>query len=95
MKAARELKTELAGTQLAKWFVALSMPCIFLIMFTTNPEFARFYAEEPLGWAIAGAAGVLEVVGLAVCHAVTSLDDPSAKPSRARKADMAFERKAG
>lgn len=86
LKASRELKTELAGTRLAKWFVALSMPCIFLIMYASNADFARFYTTEPLGWALACAAVVLEVVGLAVCHAITALDQPTARPRRAPSA---------
>ncbi|WP_080802095.1 type II secretion system F family protein [Arabiibacter massiliensis] len=82
LKASRELKTELAGTRLAKWFVALSMPGIFLIMYATNADFARFYAAEPLGWAVAGAAAVLEVVGLIACRSITALDDPSLRRPR-------------
>ena len=74
LKAARELKVEVAGTRLAKWFVAGAMPAIFLIMYAMNADFARFYTTEPLGWAVLGAAAVLEAVGLALAHAVTSLD---------------------
>ena len=74
LKAARELKVEVAGTRLAKWFVAGAMPAIFLIMYAMNDDFARFYTTEPLGWAVLGAAAVLEAVGLALAHAVTSLD---------------------
>ena len=36
LKAARELKVEVAGTRLAKWFVAGAMPAIFLIMYAMN-----------------------------------------------------------
>lgn len=79
LKAGRELKAELAGTRLAKWFVAASMPAIFLIMFATNTDFARFYQEEPLGWAVIGGAAFLEVFGLAACQRITSMkgDDRS------------------
>lgn len=75
MKASRELKTEIAGTRLAKWFVALSMPCIFLLMYATNADFARFYTSEPLGWAMLGVAATLEVVGLLACRSITRFDD--------------------
>lgn len=74
LKAARELKVEVAGTRLAKWFVAGAMPAIFLIMYAMNDDFARFYTTEPLGWAVLGVASVMEAVGLALAHAVTSLD---------------------
>lgn len=74
MKTERELRTELAGTRLAKWFVAASMPCIFLIMFASNADFSRFYREEPLGWAVLGLAAVLEVVGLIACQRITAFD---------------------
>ena len=66
LKAARELKVEVAGTRLAKWFVAGAMPAIFLIMYAMNADFARFYTTEPLGWAVLGAAAVL-VLLLALC----------------------------
>lgn len=73
LKASRELKTELAGTRLAKWFVAASMPAIFLIMFATNADFARFYREEPLGWALLGIALAFEVLGLTACQRITAM----------------------
>ena len=73
LKTQRELKTELAGTQLAKWFVAASMPAIFLIMFATNTDFARFYAQEPLGWALLLAAAVAEAFGLMACQRITKV----------------------
>lgn len=72
LKASAELKTELAGTQLAKWFVAASMPIIFLLMFITNTDFARFYTEEPVGWLVMGIAAFLEVCGLVACQRITS-----------------------
>lgn len=73
LKAERELKAELAGTRLAKWFVAASMPVIFLIMFATNADFAQFYREEPLGWMVMGGAVILEVFGLVACRQITSM----------------------
>lgn len=73
LATSRELKTELAGTRLAKWFVAASMPAIFLIMYVTNADFARFYTEEPLGWAVLGIAAVSELFGLIACQRITSL----------------------
>ena len=82
LKAARELETEVAGTRLAKWFVALSMPCIFSMMFATNADFARFYMEEPLGWALLGGAVALEAIGLASCRSITSLDEPKTRRVR-------------
>ncbi|OUO92116.1 hypothetical protein B5F40_01945 [Gordonibacter sp. An230] len=85
LKAARELETEVAGTRLAKWFVALSMPCIFFMMFAANADFARFYTEEPLGWVLAGVAIALEVIGLASCRAITSLDEPGKRRASAAK----------
>ena len=72
MKAERALKTELAGTRLAKWFVAASMPAIFLIMFASNSDFSRFYREEPLGWALLAGACAMEVIGLEACRRITS-----------------------
>lgn len=74
LKAARELKVEIAGTRMAKWFVAAAMPGIFLIMYATNADFARFYATEPLGWAVLGIAAVLEAAGLLMAHAVTAME---------------------
>ncbi len=73
-RAARELKTELAGTRLAKWFVACSMPAIFFIMFATNADFARFYTHEPLGWIVLGVALCSELLGLFACQRITSVD---------------------
>lgn len=75
LKMSRELRTELAGTRLAKWFVAAAMPAIFLLMFVANPDFARFYAEEPLGWAVAGVAALCEVGGLLACRRITSVSN--------------------
>ena len=74
LKEERELRVEIASTRMAKWFVAAAMPAIFLLMYATNADFARFYEQEPLGWAVLGVAVVLEVTGLALAHAVTSLD---------------------
>lgn len=85
MKASRELKTEIAGTRLAKWFVALSMPCIFLLMYATNADFAYFYTSEPLGWAMLGGAALLEVVGLAACRSITRFDHGESRPPKRRK----------
>lgn len=73
-RAARELKTELAGTRLAKWFVACSMPAIFFIMFATNADFARFYTHEPLGWIVLSVALCSELLGLFACQRITSVD---------------------
>lgn len=73
-RAARELKTELAGTRLAKWFVACSMPAIFFIMFATNVDFAQFYTHEPLGWIVLGVALCSELFGLFACQRITSVD---------------------
>lgn len=73
LKTARELKTELAGTRLAKWFVAGAMPALFFLMFMTNADFAQFYQQDALGWAVMVGAGVLEVVGLVACHSITSV----------------------
>ena len=75
LKMSRELRTELAGTRLAKWFVAAAMPAIFLLMFVANPDFARFYAEEPLGWAVAGVAALCEISGLLACQRITSVSN--------------------
>ena len=50
LRTSRELKTELAGTRLAKWFVALAMPAIFFIMFATHGSrvaHERFVSGEP------------------------------------------------
>lgn len=76
-RAARELKTELAGTRLAKWFVACSMPAIFFIMFATNDDFAQFYTHEPLGWIVLGVALCSELFGLFACQRITSVDRSS------------------
>lgn len=74
LKAARELRTEVAGTRLAKWFVASAMPVMFLIMYATNADFARFYLTEPLGWAVLGVAAASEAFGLVACQHITSLE---------------------
>ncbi len=74
LRASRELRTEVASTRIAKWFVAAAMPAIFFLMYATNADFARFYSGEPLGWAVLGVAAFLEVVGLMLSHRVTSLD---------------------
>lgn len=74
LKAARELRTEVAGTRLAKWFVAAAMPVMFLIMYATNADFAQFYLTEPLGWAVLGVAAASEVCGLVACQHITSLE---------------------
>lgn len=95
LKAARELETEVAGTRLAKWFVALSMPCIFFMMFATNADFARFYTEEPLGWALLGGAVALEVIGLVSCRAITSLDEPKTRRARTARRAGGAEDKGG
>lgn len=76
-RASRELKTELAGTRLAKWFVACSMPAIFFIMFATNADFALFYTHEPLGWIVLGVALCSELLGLFACQRITSVDRSS------------------
>lgn len=76
-RASRELKTELAGTRLAKWFVACSMPAIFFIMFATNADFAQFYTHEPLGWIVLGVALCSELLGLFACQRITSVDRSS------------------
>ncbi len=68
----RELKSELSGTKLAQWFVSLAMPAIFLLSFVTNSEFARFYTQEPLGWAVLGGAAAMEVVGVYLCKRITT-----------------------
>ena len=74
LKTQRELRTELAGTRLAKWFVAAAMPAIFLIMFAANADFARFYVQEPLGWMLLAVAAVSEAFGLAACQRITRID---------------------
>ncbi len=76
LKAACELKIEIAGTRMAKWFVAAAMPTIFLIMYFTNVGFARFYLEEPLGWLVLGVAAAMEVAGLLASHGITSVGRP-------------------
>ncbi len=73
LKANRELKTELAGTQIAKWFVAAAMPVIFSMMYLSNKDFAQFYQEDPLGWVMLGIALVLEIVGLIACQQITKI----------------------
>lgn len=74
LRTSRELKTELAGTRLAKWFVALAMPAIFLIMFATNADFSQFYLDQPLGWALLGVAACSEAIGLFACQRITAID---------------------
>lgn len=74
LRTSRELKTELAGTRLAKWFVALSMPAIFFIMFATNASFAEFYRDRPLGWAVLAVAACSEAFGLLACQRITAFD---------------------
>lgn len=74
LRTSRELKTELAGTRLAKWFVALAMPAIFFIMFATNADFSQFYREQPLGWIVLGVAGCSEAFGLFACQRITAMD---------------------
>lgn len=71
LKAQREIKTELAGTKLAKWFVAGSMPAIFLMMFLTNSQFKTFYCTQPLGWLVLGVSAAIEVLGLWLCSRIT------------------------
>lgn len=73
LKSSRELRTEVASTRMAKWFVAAAMPAIFAIMYATNADFAYFYMREPLGWTVLGIAAFLEVLGLVVAHKVTTL----------------------
>lgn len=77
MRMERELKTELAGTRLATWFVSCSMPAIFALSWVTNGDFASFYSEEPLGWAVAGGAVLMEVVGIIACRRVTAFKKAS------------------
>ncbi len=73
MRMERELRSELAGTRLATWFVSCSMPAIFALSWATNGDFAAFYAKEPLGWAVAAGAVAMEVVGIIACKRVTTL----------------------
>ncbi|HIW76871.1 MULTISPECIES: type II secretion system F family protein [Gordonibacter] len=74
LREARELKVEIAGTRAAKWFVACAMPALFALMYVTNADFARFYQSEPLGWVVLGVAVVLEVAGLLMSRAITSVE---------------------
>lgn len=74
LKAARELKVEIASVKMAKWFVAAAMPAIFLIMYVSNADFARFYTSDPLGWAVLGMAALFETVGLFISQRITTLD---------------------
>lgn len=74
LKAASEYNVEIAGTRIAKWFVAAAMPVLFLIMYLTNVDFARFYAEEPLGWAVLGVAATMEAAGLLMSHGITTVE---------------------
>ncbi len=71
MRLERELRTELAGTRLAQWFVACSMPAIFLLSYATNADFATFYREDPLGWLLLACALVMEIIGVMACRHVT------------------------
>lgn len=73
LRESRELRTEVASAKMAKWFVAAAMPAIFLIMYASNAEFARFYAGEPLGWCVLGVAALAEVLGLLAARRITSL----------------------
>lgn len=75
MKTKRELKTELAGTRLATWFVACSMPAIFGLMFVTSFDFALFYRTEPLGWLVLSIAAFMEVAGVVACRKITTFQD--------------------
>lgn len=77
MRMERELKTELAGTRLATWFVSCSMPAIFALSWATNGDFATFYSQEPLGWAVIAAAAFMEVVGVIACKRVTKFERAS------------------
>ena len=72
MKTKRELRTELAGTRLATWFVASAMPVIFALMFATSSDFSTFYRTEPLGWLVLAAAGFMEVLGIVACRKITT-----------------------
>lgn len=74
LKAASEYNVEIAGTRIAKWFVAGAMPVLFLIMYLTNIDFARFYAEQPLGWAVLGVAATMEAAGLLMSHGITAVE---------------------
>ena len=71
MRLERELRTELAGTKLAQWFVACSMPAIFAMSYVLNADFAQFYREEPLGWIVLAGALLMEVIGVLACRHVT------------------------
>lgn len=72
MKMKRELRTELAGTRLATWFVACAMPAIFGLMYVTSPDFALFYQSNALGWLVLSAAILMEIVGVVACKKVTT-----------------------
>ena len=71
MRLERELRTELAGTRLAQWFVSCSMPAIFAMSYALNADFAAFYREEPLGWLVLAGALCMEVIGVVACRHVT------------------------
>lgn len=71
MRLERELRTELAGTRLAQWFVSCSMPAIFAMSYALNADFAAFYREEPLGWLVLVGALCMEVIGVVACRHVT------------------------
>lgn len=72
MRTKRELKTELAGTRLATWFVAGAMPVIFTLMYATSADFSTFYRTEPLGWLVLASAGLMEVLGIVACRKITT-----------------------
>ena len=72
MKTQRELKTELAGTRLATWFVACAMPAIFGLMYAISSDFALFYRTEPLGWLVLAAAVSMEIAGVLACKKITT-----------------------
>ena len=65
LRTSRELKTELAGTRLAKWFVALAMPGDLFHHVRDECRLLRSsYREQPLGWIVLGVAGCSEAFGL-------------------------------
>lgn len=72
MKTKRELRTELAGTRLATWFVAGAMPVIFGLMYMTSSDFALFYRTDPLGWLVLSCAAFMEIAGIAACKKITT-----------------------
>lgn len=74
MKTAREIRTELAGTKMAKWVVAAAMPVLFVVMFAANADFARFYQQEPAGWLLVMGAAVFEAMGIVLSQRITSME---------------------